>query len=288
MTATCRLAWTTDVHLNFLSLEKIQAFCRSIAADMPDAVVITGDISEAPLLKSHLLVLEKELAPVPVFFVCGNHDYYNGSITVLREDLRTNYTYPEYEKAPGNLYKGAWWLQSSGVVPLTDKCALIGADGWYDGGYANWFKSRVWMNDYQCIQEFAQCGLRNLIYAELQELSKGSAGIVKANLTQAFLPVDQGGGGFETVYVATHIPPFRENSVYNGKMSDDDWMPHFSSIYMGEALLEVMEAHPDKKCVLLCGHSHGQATHQPLPNLVAHTGHAVYRFPKVNEIFEID
>lgn len=284
---TIRLSWITDIHLNFLTLPKVQAFCRNILAGEPDAVVLTGDISEAPLLDLHLLAMAEELKPVPLFFVCGNHDYYNGSIVSVREFLCERHTYPDYEKQPGNLYKGAWWLGNSGIIPLTETAALVGHDGWYDGLYANWFKSRVWLNDYDVVRELAHAGTRDLMYAKMQELAKEAAAYVRVQLEKAFLPVDQGGGGFSTVYVATHVPPFRENSVYRGKISDDDWMPHFSSWTMGDMLLNVMTANPDKNCVVLCGHSHGGAVHQALPNLVCKTGEAEYRAPRINEVFEI-
>ena len=274
-----QLVWSTDTHLNFISLEKIQAFCQNIRDCNPAAVVLTGDISESPLLFHHLLALESELAPVPVFFICGNHDYYHGSIKNIRQTLVESYSYPEYEK--GNLYKGAYWLGSSGVIPLTNSVALVGHDGWYDGGYANYFKSRLDMNDYYLIRELSHNvnPTRELRYNSIREFAKLSVEYVQTHLLEAFKQ------GFKAVYVATHIPPFQENALYNGKQSDDDWMPHFSSKLMGDMLLEVAENNPDKNIITLCGHSHGEAFYQPLPNLQTYTGKAEYRFPKVNKIF---
>lgn len=273
------LVWITDTHLNFISLEKIQAFCRSIKECNPDAVILTGDISESPLLFHHLLVLEKELEPAPIFFVCGNHDYYHSSIKEIRQTLTERYSYPEYEK--GNLYKGAYWLGSSGVVPLTNSVALVGHDGWYDGGYANYFKSKLDMNDYYVIKELVHIvnPTRELRYNTIRELAKESADYIRGNLIEAFRQ------GFEAVYVATHVPPFRENAMYKGKQSDDDWMPHFSSKIMGDMLLEVAEKNPDKNIIVLCGHSHGFAFYKPLPNLQSHTGEVEYKFPEVNKTF---
>lgn len=271
------LVWTTDTHLNFLSLEKIQAFCRSIKECNPDVVVLTGDISESPLLFHHLLVLEKELEPAPVFFVCGNHDYYHSSIKEIRETLISRCSFPE----KGNLCKGAYWLGSSGVVSLTNSIALVGHDGWYDGGYANYFKSRLDMNDYYLIQELTHVAspTPELRFNSIKELAKESAEYIRTQLLEAFKQ------GFTTVYVATHVPPFRENAIHKGKQSDDDWMPHFSSKIMGDMLLEVAENNPDKNITVLCGHSHGSAFHKPLPNLQSHTGEAQYKFPKVNKTF---
>src|SRR4051794_3131170 len=43
-----RLAWLTDVHLNFVPRDRIDALCRDIAAAGADAVLLGGDIAEAP------------------------------------------------------------------------------------------------------------------------------------------------------------------------------------------------------------------------------------------------
>jgi len=270
------LVWTTDTHLNFLSLEKILKFCKSIRERKPDAVVLTGDITESPLLLHHLLVLEKELSPAPVFFVCGNHDYYHASIAEIRQILTEKYSYPEENK--GSLKSGAYWLGSSGVIPLTDSIALVGHDGWYDGCYSNYFASSLVMNDYHLISELCQLQ-QQVRYDEINRLARESAGYIRDNLQKAFMD------GFKTVYVATHVPPFPENTLYNGKISNEDWLPHFSSKKMGDMLLDVAQNNPDKNIILLCGHAHGKADYQPLNNLRCYTGEAKYKYPAVNNVF---
>ncbi len=79
-----RLAWATDVHLNFLAANGLDAFCESLSRQEADAVVITGDIAEAPSLESLLSIVAAELK-TPIFFVLGNHDYYRSSIPRVRE-----------------------------------------------------------------------------------------------------------------------------------------------------------------------------------------------------------
>src|SRR4051812_23762211 len=73
-----RLAWATDVHLNFVSGPQIAAFAQALVAGEPDAVVLSGDIAEAPTLREHLLAVEA-VVQRPLYFVLGNHDYYGGS-----------------------------------------------------------------------------------------------------------------------------------------------------------------------------------------------------------------
>ena len=81
-----RLAWATDVHLNFLEPPAIRRFLDALVADAPDAVVITGDLSEAPELEDHLAMIEAQIE-VPVWFVLGNHDYYRARIANVRRGL---------------------------------------------------------------------------------------------------------------------------------------------------------------------------------------------------------
>jgi len=194
--------------------------------------------------------------------------------------MREAYTYDDASKMV--LEPKLGWLGSSGVIPLTEETALIGHDGWYDGQYANWFTSRVDLNDYLVIRELAvaACPVKKLRFVKLNELARESVDYIRQKLLEAF-------ENFNHVFVATHVSPFRENSVYAGKVSNDDWMPHFSSKHMGDMLLETTENYPNKSITVLCGHSHGKADNQIAPNLRCITGSAKYRYPKINQVFEL-
>ena len=72
-----RLAWLTDIHLNFVGtaarralMEKVERVC--------DAVVISGDIAESHDVEGYLTEME-EIVQKPIYFVLGNHDFYRGS-----------------------------------------------------------------------------------------------------------------------------------------------------------------------------------------------------------------
>jgi len=278
---TFNLVHATDIHLNFCKEDRIRIFCDQILEKEPDALVITGDISEAPTVVDHLAIISLLLdKSFPIFFVLGNHDYYNGSITEVRETIKRLFTYTEemkIDKAPRLA-----WLGSSGIIPLTDNVALVGADGWYDGQYANWFTSKVMLNDYLVIRELndRSCPVHQLKFEKINELSKNSAEYVRANTEKAFKD-------FNHIFVATHVAPFRESAVYQGKISNDDWMPHFSSKAMGDVLYKLAEANPDKKITVLCGHSHGEADVTLLPNLRAVTGGAKYYLPSPGKVFSL-
>ena len=42
-----RVVWLTDIHLNFLSDTRVDAFLGDVASQRPDSVLIGGDIAEA-------------------------------------------------------------------------------------------------------------------------------------------------------------------------------------------------------------------------------------------------
>jgi len=61
------IAWLTDIHLDFLDAHEIHTFCSSVAHSGADAVLLGGDISNAPGIREHLLLLELLLTHVPPF-----------------------------------------------------------------------------------------------------------------------------------------------------------------------------------------------------------------------------
>jgi hypothetical protein len=49
------LAWLTDIHLNFLSPDAVEAFIGSLADVRADAFFIGGDVGEPPVSQRHLV-----------------------------------------------------------------------------------------------------------------------------------------------------------------------------------------------------------------------------------------
>src|SRR4051812_20522338 len=98
-----RLAWLTDIHLNFLRQAGLDAFFASLPD--ADAYAITGDFGEAHDVVAHLRAFAGR---VPVYFVLGNHDFYRGSIAGVRRDVRGL-----CREVPG-----LHWMPDSGVVQL--------------------------------------------------------------------------------------------------------------------------------------------------------------------------
>jgi predicted phosphohydrolase len=263
-----RLAWATDVHLNFLSAKGLDAFREALAQQEADIVVITGDIAEAPTLEPLLSVLAAELK-IPIYFVLGNHDYYRSNIRDVRAAVRAL-----SERSP-------WlgWLPALGAVELRSDVALVGVDGWSDGRCGDFMRSPVMLNDYLLIADLAGMGKGERL-EELHRLGDAEAEALRGPLAEALAK-------YKRVIVATHVPPFKEACWHEGKISNDDWLPHFTCRAVGEVLREAALAHPENKIRVLCGHTHGAGSAEILPNLKVVTGAAEYGEPRVQGVIEI-
>lgn len=78
-----------------------------------------------------------------------------------------------------------------------------------------------------------------------------------------------------------HAPPFRGACIYEGKVTSDNWAPHFVCRSMGDMLLEEMTRHPDKRCLVLAGHSHHAADISPVANLRVVVSASDYQSPSI-------
>lgn len=256
------IAWVTDIHLNFLDEPEIDSFCRRIMETKPRLLLIGGDIAESPSLSSYLNLLESKL-DIPIYFVLGNHDFYRGSIeettNIVAEMSRTSVRLK--------------WLPSVGIVPLTAKTCLIGHDGWSDGRYGDFFCSDVILNDYLLIEELRYLTPK-VLFEKLNALGAKAADYFAEILPKAL-------ADFEEILVLTHVPPFKESCWHDGKISGDNWLPHFSGKAVGDVLRREMEAHPERSMTVLCGHTHGKGEAVILPNLFVRTGGAVYGNPEL-------
>lgn len=264
-----RLAWITDIHLNFVTASGFDTFCRAIVDARVDSVLLGGDISEAPDVVERLEALAARLG-LPIHFVLGNHDFYRGGIARVRKAVRALCT-----RSPG-----LCWLTEAGAVALTPQTGLVGHDGWSDGRLGDYARSPVLLNDYRYIEELT--GLDAA--ARLRQLN--ALGDEAAAHLRRVLPAAM--AEFSRLILLTHVPPFREACWHQGRIADDDWLPHFSCRAMGEVLLEAMAAHPDRDLTVLCGHCHGAGEAQILPNLRVRTGGAEYGHPELQRVLLAD
>lgn len=271
-----RLAWFTDIHLNFLNQSEITAFLQSLPGNRPDSLVLTGDIGEADTISGYLTSIASSLN-CPVFFVLGNHDFYRGSVSQVRAEMTL------LEQQNQNLV----YLTNGHIRPLASKTCLVGHDGWPDGRNGDYEHSSVLLNDFLLIRDFRRPDqsiprldpeVRRYWLEVMRRLADDATAQLERTITAAL-------ADYSHILIATHVPPYRESSQYNGILSRDDYQPFFSSKGMGEMLTRVALENPSAGFTVLCGHSHWPATYSPTPNLVVHTGGAEYGQPAIQKIW---
>jgi len=261
--------WLTDIHLDFLDETALEEFLIRLHGQHADALLISGDIAEGPSVGRHLTRMADSLR-IPIYFVLGNHDYYNGSIARVRQWIRAL-------TAESPLLH---WLSDSPPIRLSSRISLVGHDGWGDARFGDYARSTVSLNDFFLIEELA--GLSRMERRrKLEALGDEAAAHLRSVLPRALRTA-------EHVVVVTHVPPFREAAWYGGRPSDTQWLPYFSCKAAGDVLRMAMQQNPGKSVTVLCGHTHGGGRSRILPNLLALTGPARYGFPEVQQIFEWD
>jgi len=263
-----RLAWLTDIHLNFVGQKEIEALCGTIRSTGVDAVLLTGDIATSSMLTTHLKDLAQEIDR-PIYFVLGNHDYYGSSIEKVKSEV----------SLVVNACPELVWLSQAGPVALTSDTCLIGHEGWADGRLGDSLGSTVELNDYVYIEELRQ-PTRKLRLQRQNQLGDAAAHHLQKQLDYVI-------GTYKKIIVALHVPPFQEACWHLGKISDDSFLPHFSCKATGEVLRTTMEKHPEITLTVYCGHTHSQGYVEILPNLHVFTGGAEYRYPCITDIIQV-
>lgn len=140
-----RVSWITDVHLETARKLEVDAFITAIQRQNPDVVLLCGDTDLAKANEAfrslgvgeRIKSLQKAVE-CPLLFVCGNHDYYFGSIKEVQKQVKEL----SLEK------DGALYLHEAGIVELNEKTAVIGYDGWADGRAGNLLHSHAVLNDF--------------------------------------------------------------------------------------------------------------------------------------------
>lgn len=264
-----KVAWLTDIHLNFVDPDRQAGFYQSILDSAPDAVLVGGDIAEGPDVCRFLRQMESALE-IPIYFVLGNHDFYRSSIGHVRRQVA--------DVASGS--KRLVYLSQSKAVHLSETTALVGHDGWGDARLGDYERSEVVLSDFFAIAELADVQWDHQMLRErLVALGQEAAEHLRAVLPEAM-------DACRRVVVLTHVPPFAEAAWHRGSPSNADWLPFFSCRAVGDALREAADARPDREMLVLCGHTHGGGEVSIRDNLRVLTGAADYGRPRIAGVLE--
>ncbi|MEL7336627.1 MAG: metallophosphoesterase [Planctomycetota bacterium] len=262
-----RLVWTTDIHLNHADFQAWDDWAGQIDRARPDAILITGDLSEGDDVSFQLRRLG-ETFDADVFFVLGNHDFYGTSIAEGRR-----HAVAAVREIPSLHY-----LTDQSPIELTPGRFLIGDDGWGDATEGDYENSIVRLNDFTAIRDFRESEsaawprlLRDQGHQSAQRIARKLNSVV---------------GDAHEIVVATHVPPFRESCWYEGKTTDDHWAPFFVCGAVGSTLKQFAFENPNIRTTVLCGHTHHGGTAQMAENLVVLTASAEYGRPSVERVFD--
>lgn len=260
-----KLLWCSDVHLNFLTEVKRREFHHEIINKNVDAVVISGDIAESHNIVQ-LVTDMQDHVDVPVYFVCGNHDFYGSSIAQVKRSVKT-----------------LGYLSSAKIVALNASTALVGVDGWGDCRYGDYENSRLTMSDWLYIDDLRKGYGKGMdeLRVTLQALADKDAADLAKKVRSAIK------AGHTKIFIVTHVPPFEEACLHAGKKSTPSGLPFFASKILGETILPIVKKNPQIEFIWLSGHTHSRAEYVPIPNLTVKVAHSEYYFPQIEQIFEV-
>lgn len=233
------IAWVSDAHLDRASTAAVDAFLTTLRERGPDAVILTGDLSNSSRLVADLELLA-DAASAPLYFVLGNHDHYGASIGTVRDAVvELASRRPEIQ-----------WLPPLGPVRLDRETLLVGIDGWADGRHGDPLRTPLVLNDDRLIQEVAAQGGRAGKLMVKRILADADAKRLATILGRAASESPR------RIVVATHVPPFPEAIPAGSREAHPDWQPLLISGATGKVLGEFAATHPGIEILVLAGHTH--------------------------------
>ena len=264
------LLWLTDLHLDSVCPTRRQRFLGTLRRTAFDAAVITGDISCASRLCEDLTDLGRACAPRLLYFVLGNHDFYDSS-------------FAEVDKAVAAVCRCQFNLKHLGhgeIIPLCDTAGLIGHRGWYDLRAGHGKHSNLFNPDCFGIADLRDRSIQARSN-KIVELGKTSAASFRKVLPYAL-------SCYQHVLVATHVPPFVNAAVFSGKQCGPWHLPYYTNVAAGSAIKGIAGRFHDRRVTVLCGHTHSPVVCRASETVVVRVGRATPGMPRVQQVFDVN
>lgn len=239
----------SDTHFNFTFPWTRYDFINKIKEENPAGLILSGDISCGLTIHDMLVFLAKKLEYIPIYYVLGNHDYYSTSIGSITNSLQNLHV----------KYPNLLWLTKQDIIPLNDKVALIGDDGWYDVRLGN----PIYLHynlDWIMISEFRKLSSFEEKIQYGRRLAEESTERLKIKLERALRE-------YQTVYIITHMPPYEEACRGKGTDTEEFWLSYNVNFTMGKMIENVMNNRDTQNVVVIAGHSHVPAIVQVAHNI---------------------
>lgn len=247
--------WLSDLHLDRYDLAKKDNFIKKLNSEKADGIFISGDLAEGDELIENLDYFFKNIY-TNIFFVLGNHEFYFSN----RQDI-----FLKIKELCGK-YKHIYWLTQELYFALSDKVCLIGEDSWYDDYYGNNnVKSFFW--DWAAIKDFHS--FSSLLHGKqvFKTWAQRAANSLEKKLLKTL-------NHFDTVFFVTHFPPYEECAPSAPKYSPEQrefWAGFDISGIVGQVIDKIIQQHPTKKIIVLCGHVHYKNTYVRNNNIEVRT-----------------
>lgn len=272
-----KLLHLTDIHLDFTDIPTRNKFYLDVYNQEADYVLIGGDIADGPKRGEELLLEFQALALhdyTTILFVFGNHDCYNSSIKEVdlfyNSFCKDNKNFIYLPNQITGIYR---------LPPPHTNIVIIGDGLWYDGLAGDPF-SNILLNDFSLIKEMNVPSM--LRRYRIREIGEERTNLLKQKLEAINMGIT------DQVFILTHIPPYREATYFNGKISTSNWLTYMCCYQAGLMLDTFCQKHLNTKFTILCGHTHGKVHHQRFDNLTVMAPESHYRYPSIGHIFNIE
>jgi len=93
---------------------------------------------------------------------------------------------------------------------------------------------------------------------------------------------------YRHVWIATHVPPFTEAALFEGRQCGPLHLPHFSNISAGKAIRGISKAFRNRRVTVICGHTHCGADVADAHGVRVLAGTAKPGIPAVQRVFEVE
>jgi predicted MPP superfamily phosphohydrolase len=261
--------WLSDLHLDRLEEPQINHLLKQIADSRMECIAISGDISHAQGLTAHLHAIASACYPRPVFFVCGNHDYYGGSVASVDADIRAICAKTE------NLHL----LDGQEIIPLNRHTCLIGDGGWPDVRAGYGMDTCVRSPDHRAIRDFHGMN-RQQFMLRMQEMGKCSAAKIRNILPLALTR-------YPRVILLTHVPPFPRAVRYNDGPCGPRHLPYYANLSAGLAIQGIAGAFPHRRITILAGHAHSACVTHIGTTICVRVAHARAGSPATHQVLRL-
>lgn len=263
--------WLGDLHLNKANAQNRKKLLDTIHSSKSDCVIVSGDVSNSFDLQDHLTDLASACWPRQLYFVPGNHDYHGSSFAETEQILE------HVTKRIANFH----YLNGKEIIPLGPGTCLIGLGGWADARAGYGQHTVIDTPDRHVIHDFRGMG-RQQALQKMTELGRVSAAAIRKILPLALTQ-------YAHVVIATHVPPYPTAVRYNDQPCGRAYLPHFSNMSMGLAILGIarVRAFSHRHITILAGHSHSGCTQDIQPNITIRVGNARTGRPRVFELLKL-